>query len=70
MTVKRGPMGQALVTSLNELTLLPQSLLNNIKLIGGSSLSDSIEGLLDGFDALEILRMSSVTIGTFFSISE
>jgi hypothetical protein len=45
MSVKRGPQGQALLTSLTELTLLPQELKENIILLGGSNLGQVINRL-------------------------
>jgi hypothetical protein len=46
MSVKRGPQGQALLTSLTELTLLPPELKDNIILLGGSNLGNVISRLL------------------------
>jgi hypothetical protein len=45
MSTKRGPLGQALLTSVSELTLIPQELLDAIVLVGGPKLSKVIEGL-------------------------
>lgn len=58
MSTKRGPIGQALLTSVTELTLLPAQLLSDIKLVGGESLSKIIEALkeprLGGFSLVDI----------------
>jgi len=58
MSTKRGPIGQALLTSVTELTLLPAELLSDIKLVGGESLSKVIEALkeprLGGFSLVDI----------------
>nr|UJQ92538.1 MAG: putative RNA-dependent RNA polymerase [Mitoviridae sp.] len=45
MSTKRGPLGQALLTSVTELTLLPQELLDSIFLVGGPKLKLIIEAL-------------------------
>jgi len=55
-STKSGPSGQALLTSLHELTLLPQSLITNIKLLGGKSLSEHIDESIEGLDILEFIR--------------
>jgi hypothetical protein len=48
MSTKSGPCGQAILTSLTELTLLPQSLVDNIRLLGGEGLGKVIDLLLTG----------------------
>lgn len=45
MSTKRGPLGQALLTAVSELTLIPQELLDSIITIGGPKLSTVITGL-------------------------
>jgi len=45
MTTKRGPQGQALLTCLTELTLLPLELKASIELLGGSDLKSIINKL-------------------------
>lgn len=45
MSTKRGPLGQALLTSVSELTLIPQELLESILIVGGPKLRAVIEGL-------------------------
>lgn len=58
MSTKRGPLGQALLTSVTELTLLSSELLGYIYLVGGSSLRNVIEGLkvprLKGYSIVDI----------------
>lgn len=58
MSTKRGPIGQALLTSVTELTLLPAQLLSDIKLVGGESLGKIIEALeaprLAGYSLVDI----------------
>lgn len=71
MSTKRGPQGQAILSSLSELTLLPQELLENILLIGGPSLSKLIEENTEGLDVLEAVApkgFRSTTPG-YFTIS-
>jgi len=46
MSTKRGPQGQALLTCLTELTLLPQELRDSIELLGGSRLKSVLSKLL------------------------
>jgi hypothetical protein len=55
-STKSGPIGQALLSSLSELTLLPSKLLANIKLIGGNSLSNLIDENNEALDILEFIR--------------
>jgi len=45
MSTKRGPLGQALLTAVSEITLIPQELLDSIYLIGGPKLVAVMEGL-------------------------
>jgi hypothetical protein len=52
MSTKKGPQGQAIMSSLTELTLLPHELLNKIILVGGNKLGNSI---LENLDRLDIL---------------
>jgi len=54
MSTKRGPQGQAILTSLTETTLLPQQLIEDINLLGGSSLATLIRENLEALDILEI----------------
>jgi hypothetical protein len=67
-TTKRGPIGQALLSSLSELTLLPSTLVDNIKLLGGNSLSNMIDENIEGLDILEVIKPKGWTKG-YFSIS-
>jgi hypothetical protein len=46
MSTKSGPQGQAITSSLTELTLLPLELIDSIKLLGGNNLSQIIDRLL------------------------
>jgi hypothetical protein len=55
MSTKSGPIGQALMSSLSELALIPQHLLDNIKLIGGSALAKMMEENMEGLDVLEFI---------------
>nr|ALD89125.1 RNA-dependent RNA polymerase [Rhizoctonia solani mitovirus 6] len=52
MSTKRGPLGQAILTSVNEVTLLPQQLIVNIITLGGSELATTIERLSEPLDIL------------------
>jgi len=52
LTTKRGPAGQALLTSITEVTLLPQQLKDDIILLGGSGLANVLEALTDRLDIL------------------
>lgn len=49
MTVKKGPQGQALLTCLTELTLLPQELRESIELLGGDNLKNVISKLMNNY---------------------
>jgi hypothetical protein len=55
-STKRGPQGQALLSSLSELTDFPQELLSCIKEIGGEALSRMIEANTEGLDILEAVK--------------
>jgi len=48
MSTKSGPLGQAILTSVTELTLLPQQLLESIRVLGGDKLSKVIDALIVG----------------------
>jgi hypothetical protein len=45
MSTKSGPLGQAILTSVSELTLLPLELIDNIRLLAGGSLGEKIDAL-------------------------
>nr|UJQ92572.1 MAG: putative RNA-dependent RNA polymerase [Mitoviridae sp.] len=45
MSTKSGPIGQALTSSVTELSLLPEDLISSIKELGGSKLSNVIDNL-------------------------
>lgn len=47
MSTKSGPQGQALLMSLTELALLPQELIADIKLLGGTKLSSILDRLVE-----------------------
>lgn len=73
ITTKRGPQGQAILTALSELTLLPQELITDIKLLGGKSLSDHIDANLEPLDVLEMISpkgFSTPSKPRYFTISE
>jgi hypothetical protein len=55
MTTKKGPQGQALLTSLSELTTLPSLLSHHIKVIGGGALGKMIDENLEGLDILQMV---------------
>jgi hypothetical protein len=48
MSTKSGPLGQAILTSVSELTLLPKELLDNIQVLAGGSLGEKISALMVG----------------------
>lgn len=48
MSTKSGPLGQAILTSLSELALLPKELIENIQLLAGGKLGSMIEALMVG----------------------
>lgn len=56
MSTKKGPQGQAILSSLSELTLLPLTLVEKIKLLGGSKLGNMIKENTEGLDILEFVR--------------
>lgn len=68
MSTKRGPQGQAILTSLSELTLLSQQLIDDIKLLGGNKLGTSIKENTEGLDIL----LATVTPGkgVAYSVAE
>lgn len=53
MSTKKGPVGQAIMSSITELTFIPQSLVNDIILLGGVKLGADIESLTDRLDILD-----------------
>jgi hypothetical protein len=53
MSTKKGPVGQAIMSSISELTFLPRSLIDDISLLGGSELSSNMESLTDRLDILD-----------------
>lgn len=53
MSTKKGPVGQAIVSSVSELTFLPQELITDIKLLGGEKLGNDITNLTDKLDILQ-----------------
>jgi hypothetical protein len=59
MSTKRGPLGQALLTSITEVTLLTPELVSDIMTLGGSKLASMLEALTD---RLDILQWSSVAM--------
>lgn len=48
MSTKSGPLGQAILTSVSELTLLPLELVDNIRLLAGGDLGKKISALMAG----------------------
>jgi hypothetical protein len=48
MSTKSGPLGQAILTSVTELTLLPTELLDSIRVVSGPRLSKVIDNLMVG----------------------
>jgi len=48
MSTKSGPLGQAILTSVTELTLLPQELMQSIIVLGGDKLGKVIDALIVG----------------------
>lgn len=67
MSTKRGPQGQAILTSLSELTLLPHELINKIILLGGNKLGKLMTENLEGLDILQFTAPSS---GLYHSVAE
>jgi len=58
MSTKKGPLGQALLTAVTELSLLPLELIADIKLLGGDKLSRVIESLkLPRWDSLSVVNI-------------
>jgi len=55
-TTKSGPLGPAFLTNVDELFLLPDTLVRNIKIIGGSKLSIYMDKLLLAKDELRKFR--------------
>lgn len=56
MSTKTGPIGQALMSSISELTLLPQTkLIEFIYLLGGKALRKMIEENIESLDILEYI---------------
>lgn len=53
MSTKKGPVGQAIVSSISELTFLPQKLIDDIVLLGGRKLGNDIINLTDRLDILQ-----------------
>jgi hypothetical protein len=62
MSTKRGPQGQALLTCLTELTLLPQELRDSIELLGGSRLKSVLNKLLGSHWGLSWAKLWSMII--------
>jgi hypothetical protein len=56
ISTKKGPQGQALLTSLSELTLLSPQQVEDINLLGGRSLSNLISENLEALDILEFIK--------------
>lgn len=52
LTTKKGPGGQAILTSISEVTNLSSKLIVDIKLLGGGLLAEQIDCLLDRLDIL------------------
>jgi hypothetical protein len=48
MSTKSGPLGQAILTSVSELTLLPKELLDHIRVLAGGNLGTLIDALIVG----------------------
>jgi len=67
MSTKRGPQGQAILTSLSELTLLPHQLINDIVLLGGNKLGVTIKENIEGLD---ILQFTANTSSLYHSVAE
>jgi hypothetical protein len=53
LSTKRGPAGQAILTSISEVTLLSPKLIADISLLGGSKLAEEIISLTDKLDILQ-----------------
>ncbi|AQM32767.1 replicase [Agaricus bisporus mitovirus 1] len=57
LTTKRGPLGQAILSSMSEVTFLPYQLIEDINLLGGKKLAEELTMLQD---RLDILKYTSV----------
>jgi len=66
-STKKGPQGQALLASLSELTLLPPTLVEYIKLLGGNSLGKMIDENLEALDILEFIKPKK--LAGYFSVA-
>jgi hypothetical protein len=66
MSTKSGPQGQAILTSLTELTLLPSKLTEDIYLLGGSSLRNLMSENLDRLDILNIGPQKYDSVATWW----
>lgn len=64
ISTKKGPQGQALLSSLSELTLLTPQQVDNIKLLGGKGLSVMIDENMEGLDILEYIKPKAL-LGLF-----
>jgi hypothetical protein len=67
MSTKRGPQGQAILSSLSELTLLPQQLIKDISLLGGSKLGNTIK---ENIEPLDILAFTASPKMLYHSVAE
>jgi hypothetical protein len=61
MSTKSGPLGQAILTSLSELTLLPKELLDNIRVLAGGNLGTLI-------DALTVGRFGELSLASIWAV--
>lgn len=52
MTVKNGPVGQALIMSSSEATLLPKWLIHSLNVVAGDKLASRLDDLISSFDIL------------------
>jgi len=69
MSTKKGPQGQAILTSLSELTLLPHELIKNITLLGGDKLGNMIKENLEPLDIIQAVNTWSQPDSAFSSVS-
>lgn len=53
MSTKKGPVAQAIMSSVSELTFLPQKLIDDICLLGGKKLFSAIDDLVSRIDILD-----------------
>jgi hypothetical protein len=60
MSTKRGPLGQAILTSMTEVTLLTPQLLGYIFLLGGGRLAKLLSELMDKLDILQWRSVADV----------